>query len=156
VEFVPAPRRIAEDLRVETGARLAKIERTTNANDAPIALMTNYLLPELVPGIERRIGGMISLYSFLEGEYNLSLETAMDFISAREAASAEARKLQVPDGSPLLVVRRVPFSGGRPIESALLLIVADKYEYCVPLKERPPRAARAAEPTFAFSRSENA
>ena len=156
VEHVSAPRRIAADLKVEPGALVVKIERTTMANGAPIALMTNYLLPELAPDIEKRIAGMNSLYEFLESEYNLLLEAATDFISARQAAPQEARKLQVPDSSPLLVVRRVTTSGGRPIEAALLLIVADKYEYCVPLKERPPRAAGSGPATAcAFFRSEN-
>jgi GntR family transcriptional regulator len=150
MDYVPAPRRIAADLKVEPGTRVVKIERTTMANAAPIALMTNYLPPELVPDIEKRIAGMRSLYSFLESEYNLMLDAATDFITARRASPEEAAKLQVPEGSPLLMVRRITYSGGRPIEAALLLIVADKYEYCVPLKERPPRTAeRAAGPTFA-------
>jgi GntR family transcriptional regulator len=112
------------------------------ANGAPIALMTNYLLPELVPGIEKRIGAFCSLYSFLESEYNLVIEAATDFLSARPALPLEAEKLQIPEGSPLLVVRRDSHSGGRPIEAAILLIVADKYEYCVHTKERPPRVTR--------------
>ena len=146
VDFVSAPRRIAADLRVEPGARLARIERVTLANGAPIALMTNYLLPELVPGIEKRISGMSSLYSFLESEYNLVIEAATDFISARQPVPAEAARLAVPDGSPLLVVRRITYSGGRPIEVAILLIIADKYEYSVHTKDRPPRVASRTAP----------
>jgi len=140
VQTVAAPRRIAEDLRVEPGTLLARIDRTTLANAAPIALMTNYLLPELVPGIEKKIAGMRSLYSFLESEYNLSIEAATDFISARGASAAEAQALRVGESAPLLVVRRVTHSGGRPIEVAVLLVVADRYEYCVHTKDRPPRA----------------
>jgi GntR family transcriptional regulator len=151
-ELVPAPRRIAADLRVAIGAWLARIERTTLANGAPIALMTNYLLPDLVPGIEKRIAAMSSLYSFLETEYKLAPEAATDFISARAATPPEAHRLQVPDGSPLLVVRRVSTAGGRPFEAATLLIVADKYEYCVQTRDRPPRAARS--PVSAIPRSE--
>jgi GntR family transcriptional regulator len=141
VDFVSAPRRIAADLGVEAGTRLVRVDRTTLANGSPVALMTNYLLPELVPGIEKRISGMSSLYSFLESEFNLVIEAATDFISARQALAGEAEQLQIAEGSPLLVVRRDSHSGGRPIEVAILLIVADKYEYCVHTKERPPRAA---------------
>jgi GntR family transcriptional regulator len=106
--------------------------------------MTNYLLPSIAPGIEKRIGGMSSLYSFLESEYNLVIEAATDFISARDVTEAEAERLQIPAHSPLLVVRRITHSGGRPIEVAILLVVADKYEYCVHTKERPPRGAERA------------
>jgi GntR family transcriptional regulator len=152
VDFVPAPRRIAAELKVEPGTRLLKIDRITLANGAPVALMTNYLMADLVPGIERRIGGMSSLYSFLESEYNLVIEAATDFISARQALPRESQHLQIPEGAPLLVVRRNSYSGGRPIEVAILLIVADKYEYCVHTKERPPRTVR--RPVFESSRND--
>jgi len=150
VEMVPAPRRIALDLIVEPNASLVKIDRVTLANGTPIALMTNYLLPEIVPGIEKRIAaGMTGLYAFLESEYRLVIETATDFISARHATPAEAQKLQIPEHSPLLVVRRITYSGGRPIEAATLLVVADKYEYSVQTKDRPARTAPRPAPKTA-------
>jgi GntR family transcriptional regulator len=148
-DLVPAPRRIALDLQIEPSESLVKIERVTLANGTPIALMTNYLVPSIVPGIEKRLGGMSGLYSFLESEYNLVIEAATDFISAREVTDAEAEKLQIPLHSPLLVVRRITHSGGRPIEVAILLVVADKYEYCVHTKDRPPRAAAERPPAAA-------
>jgi len=153
VDIVTAPRRIAEELQVQPHERLVRIDRVTLANGTPIALMTNYLLPETVPGIEKRIGGMTSLYSFLESEYRLVIEAATDFISARVAATSEAQRLQVPEHSPLLVVRRVTHSGGRPVEVAILLVVADKYEYCVQTKDRPARAVPRLSPRPAEVRS---
>jgi GntR family transcriptional regulator len=141
VQTVPAPRRTADSLGVAPGTPLVKIDRVTLANDSPIALMTNWLLPEVTPGIASRIAGMGSLYSFLESEYGLVIEAATDFISARQADSREAARLAIPPDSPLLVVRRITHSGGRPIEEALLLVVADRYEYCVYTRERPPRPA---------------
>jgi len=143
VETVPAPRRIAQDLQIGPNERVVRIDRVTHANGTPIALMTNFLLPSIAPGIEKRISGMSSLYSFLESEYNLVIETATDFISARDATPAEAERLRIPEHSPLLVVRRITHSGGRPVEVAILLVVADKYEYCVHTKDRPPRGAGA-------------
>jgi GntR family transcriptional regulator len=139
VETVPAPRRIADQLGVQPGAPLLKIDRVTLANGSPIALMTNYLLPELAPGIEKKINGMGSLYSFLESEYNLVIEAATDYISARQATDEEAAQLSMPAQSPLLVVRRITHSGGRSIEAAILLVVADRFEYSVYTKDRPPR-----------------
>jgi GntR family transcriptional regulator len=144
VETVPAPRRTAASLGVAPGDALVRIERVTLANGTPIALMTNWLLPELAPDIARRIAGMQSLYSFLESEYGLVIEAATDFISARQATPEEADRLQVVAGSPLLVVRRVTHSGGRPVEEATLLVIADRYEYCVHTRDRPPRLSRQA------------
>ncbi len=151
VELVPAPRHIAADLKVATGATTVRIERVTLANGAPIALMTNYLVPDLAPGIEKGISGMSSLYSFLESEYHIVIEAATDYISAREPTDEEARRLQILPRSPLLVVRRVTHSGGRPIEVAILLIIAEKYEYCVHTKDRPPQSASARKEGLAWA-----
>jgi len=139
VDVVVPPGNIAEALRVSPEEQVVRIQRVTIANDKPIALMTNYLLPEMVPDIGKRIQGMSSLYAFLEAEYNLTIEGAVDFISATSASDVEAEKLRIPTNSPLLVVRRVSHARGRPIEVALLLVVAEKYEYCVYTKDRPPR-----------------
>jgi GntR family transcriptional regulator len=144
VERVPAPRATAERLLVAPGAPLVRIERVTMANGSPVALMTNYLLPELAPDIERRIAGMSSLYSFLESEYAVVIEAATDYISARPATGEEASRLCIAEGSPLLVVRRVTYNSGRPIEEAHLLIVPGKYEYSVHTKDRPPRTPAPA------------
>jgi GntR family transcriptional regulator len=141
VQTAPASRRTADALGVEPATPLARIDRVTLANGSPIALMTNWLLPEVVPDIVRRIAGMDSLYSFLESAYGLVIEAATDFISARQALPEEAARLAIPAGSPLLVVRRISHCGGRPIEEALLLVVADRYEYCVHTQQRPPRPA---------------
>jgi hypothetical protein len=43
--------------------------------------------------------------------------------------------------APILTVRRVSYRSQKPIELADLRIVADRYEYSVHTKERPPQAA---------------
>jgi len=138
VRAVP-PESIAEQLKVGTDSEVLRVSRVTYASGKPIALIANYLLPELFPGIEKRIAGMSSLYSFLESEYDVRIDAATDYITARGASEEEASQLHIAVGQPLLVVRRVTHSGGRPIEVAVLRIDADRYEYCVNTKERPPR-----------------
>jgi len=96
---------------------------------------------------------MDSLYSFLESEYNLVIEVATDFISAKGAGASEAATLQVAENTPLLVVRRITHSGGRPIEVAVLLVIADRYEYCVYTKDRPPRTSARAQASMSAARS---
>ena len=86
---------------------------------------------------------MNSLYSFLESEYNLAIEAATDFISAQGGLREEAARLQVPADTPLLVVRRITYGRGRPIELAVLLVVADRYEYCVQTRGPPAGKRRA-------------
>jgi len=140
VSQVLPPRRVAIELKISPDITLVKIQRVTVANNKPIAITVNYLLPDLVPGIETRIARMESLYTFLETEYNVTIEAAIDYISATAASAAEAEMLQVPVSAPLLVVRRITYSGRRAIEVAILHIIAEKYEYSVYSKTRPPHA----------------
>jgi GntR family transcriptional regulator len=137
IESVSASMMIAAELKVPEGGPLFRIHRTALANGKPIAVMINYLVPALVPGIENKAGRIRSLYSFLESEYNVIIETATDTISAKAASKAEAEELEVPEASPLLVVQRLTSSKGNPIEWADLRIVAGHYVYSVKTKMRP-------------------
>jgi GntR family transcriptional regulator len=139
VKAVPAPAKLAADLRIDAGDKVVRIHRVALANGKPIAIMMNYLLPEVVVGIEAKVDKIKSLYAFLESEYNVSIEAATDSISARGASIEEAEELKIPEGSPLLVVRRITYSKGSPIERAELYIVAGRYEYSVRTTERPGR-----------------
>jgi GntR family transcriptional regulator len=130
---------LASDLHVAEGSDLVLVHRLALANGKPIALMDNHLIPELAPGIEDKVGRIRSLYAFLESEYGLSIEAATDYISARSATRDEARQLGIPTGVSLLVVRRITWARGRPVERADLHIVASRYEYSVRTQNRPGR-----------------
>jgi GntR family transcriptional regulator len=139
VSGAQASRSLSQDLQVAEGGRLVLVHRLALANGKPIALMDNYLVPELVPGIESKADRIHSLYAFLESEYALSIEAATDLISARAATREESRALRVPNASPLLVVRRITYARSRPVERAELHIVASRYEYSVRTAQRPSR-----------------
>jgi GntR family transcriptional regulator len=139
VGSVSASASVATDLKVATGDRLVLVHRIALANGKPIAIMDNHLIPDVVPGIEEKIAKIKSLYAFLESEYNVLIDAATDFISAKAATGEEAALLEVLEGSPLLVVRRVTYSGTKAVERADLVIVANRYEYSVRTKERPIR-----------------
>jgi GntR family transcriptional regulator len=139
VKSLPAPAKLAADLKIAAGDPVIRIHRVVLANGKPIAIMVNYLLPEVVPGIEAKADKIKSLYSFLESEYNVAIEVATDSISARAASVEEAGELKIPEGAPLLIVHRITYSKGSPIERADLDIVAGRYEYSVRTTERPDR-----------------
>jgi GntR family transcriptional regulator len=125
VDTVPAPRRTAGNLGVAPGSLLVKIDRVTLANGTPIAHMTNWPLPDIAPDIARRIAGMGFLYSFLESSYNLVIEAATDYLSARQATREEAAWLQIPADSPTLV-EPVEAAGWAPdVGDALAPITAE-------------------------------
>lgn len=136
----PASSRTALMLKISEGSELVQIERVAYANKKPIAVMLNHLIPEIVPGIEERVNKIGSLYHFLENEYNIFIDAATDFITAKIAEEREAELLEVEKGEPLLIVRRISYRNSRAIELATLKILAAKYEYAVHTKERPPKS----------------
>lgn len=139
VETVKPPGKISEMLSVSESEMVVKISRLTLANEVPIAVMTNYLFWEMVPDIKEKTRTMQSLYQLLESEYNIFIDSATDYISAANSDSKTAGLLKIKEGSPILVVRRISYRGGEPIEFADLQIIAERYEYSVHTKERPPK-----------------
>ena len=131
VKMAVATDSLAADLEVPEGHPLVLVHRRVHANRKPVAVMSNYLLAEIVPGIEGKAHRIRSLYAFLESEYNLCIESAAEYISARAAAHDEAVQLGIKVGTPVLVFRRITYARGRPIERVDCQIVASHYEYNV-------------------------
>jgi len=137
IDLVEVSAKVAKALMIKEGDVVVRIQRVQCANDQPIAIMTNYLLEEMVPGIEAHSGGFTSLYDFLETQYNLVLTNAIEYLSASVADFSESQILGVPVGWALLISTRVTYSDNRPVEYAHTRILGDKYRYAVHLEGRP-------------------
>ncbi|WP_422480114.1 GntR family transcriptional regulator [Pleomorphochaeta sp. DL1XJH-081] len=142
VEIIHASVEIAELLQVAPGKDIIRLNRTAIVKEKPLALITNFLLADILPNFTGAIIKMKSLYEFLESEYNLVIDSANDFITAKPATKEESKELEISMGYPLLQVKRISFIKARPIEFVLLRIIGDKYEYFVHTKERPPHIIR--------------
>lgn len=139
VRDVRPPKIVRENLGVKESEMMVLITRKTLANDVPIAIIKNFLFPRMVPDLTSKVEGIESLYLLLENHYHIFIDAATDYISATTASAEEAEVLEVQEGEPLLVVRRVSYRSGDPIEFADLRIIADRYEYSVHTKDRPPK-----------------
>lgn len=137
IEYLKAPSYIYSELGLESNIDLVRVYRIRYANDNPIAITINYLLPELVPGIEQKKNKINSLYHLLETEYCIKIDSAIEKISSVIAGVTEAEILQIPYGTSLLTSKRVVYSENRPIGVDITSIIANKYEYSVYLKGRP-------------------
>jgi len=137
IDHVKANITVANALKIKEGECVVRVQRVQCANDQPIAIMINYLVKELVPGIERYNEQFTSLYAFIESEYHIVLTSAVEYLSAGVADFSEAQILNVPVGSPLLISKRVTYNSNGPAEYALLKILGDKYEYSVYMEGRP-------------------
>lgn len=122
VSRVYPPAEIVNAMGLAPRTEMVCVQRIQYADEHPVGIMTNYIFPNVVPGIEEKELHFTSLYRFLEEEYGIRIDTSKDNISARIADISQATTLQVPVGSPLIYVIRVSFSEGRPILGDIVYI----------------------------------
>lgn len=133
----PATDVVAKLLNIPIGEKVYKIERIRYADDEPTCLMTNYLVPAIVPLLPEK--GLISesLYETLEKRYNLVLNRAVETVEAKMANKKEVSLLHVKKGEPLLNATRVTYDiDDRPIEVVISISRADRFSYTIKLSGR--------------------
>ena len=136
IDVVAATPRVANELKIEPGSPVIKIQRLQIADHKPIAIFKNYLIPEMVPDIQSYAGKFTRLYDFLEEHYGLLIDGAHDRISARSATFEEASMLDVPVGSALIYLIRVCYSGGKIVGSDHCRILGSRYEFEIHMSGR--------------------
>ncbi len=128
IDIVLANAQVAKALGVRQGEEVIRIQRVQLADDIPITIMENYISKELVPNIEKESNRIISLYKFLEDEYGIVLESAVDKIYAKNANFMESEILQIPCEKALICMKRTTYCNCKPITFDDLKIRADKYQ----------------------------
>ncbi len=120
------------DLSAEV-SEVLKIDRLRFGDAEPIGLHTAYL--PLAGGqaiTEEELAARGSLYDVLESKFNLLPAEADETLEATVADEHEASLLQVPMGSPLLLIERTTWAQTRrPMEFVKMLYRADRYKYAV-------------------------
>jgi DNA-binding GntR family transcriptional regulator len=78
----------------------------------------------------------------------IGIDQVMEEISVRPALSAEAAVLDIPAGSPVLLIERSHRSGERTVETGEIVIAADRFRLCYrfPVAAHPDPAAAARPP----------
>lgn len=132
-----APANIAKILDVPVGDKILRLERVRFADDEPICLMTNYLVPEFIPGLLQKGLQRESLYEILEREYGIVLTRAEETVDAKAAKTKEAALLNIRRGAPLLCATRITYDAtDRPVEVVVSITRADRYSYKIKLAGR--------------------
>ena len=136
IDIVTPPKNILDDLNLPHETEVVRIQRIQLANGKPVAIMTNYIPREIVPGILSDTGTFVSLYHHLETKYDIQITSAKDNLSAKVADFLESELLSLPIGSPLIVDRRITYSLEKPIEVVIMIVDASKYKFSVNLVGR--------------------
>jgi GntR family transcriptional regulator len=133
---IVAPPRIAQALRLDPSARVAKIERVRYAARMALTLEETWLPDALFPEITG-LGLTESVYALMRECYGRGPERAVERLEAVPAAAPEAKLLAIPTGAPLMLVVRTSYDqDGTPIEFARDRHRGDRAQFVVETQPR--------------------
>lgn len=133
----PAPD-IAERLRLDSEDRVVVRSRRYLADDRPIETAVSYLPASIAAGtqIEQVNTGPGGIYARLEDAGHV-LDHFTEEVTARMPTGDERRRLELPDGVPVLIVVRTAFdTTGVPVEVCCHVKASPAYvlEYDIPAR----------------------
>ena len=126
--LVSATEVLANQLQIEVGEPLARIERLRQADNEPMSVEVSFLVHRYCPGILTQDYTAHSLRRMLEEQYNIRITSAQQTIQAISATDELAELLTVGGGAALLYIERLSFSEfGVPVEYLRLYHRGDRY-----------------------------
>lgn len=136
----PAPFDVAQELGIDYGAPVYRLERTRIVNGEVVANQVNLIPYEVCPGLEHDDLTQQSFQRLLEDKYHAVVAYIQEKIALRTATREDQRVLGLQPGAPVLVVERMSLSRTRqPLVWAEIHIRPDRYHYVASLW---PEAAR--------------
>lgn len=136
IDKIFASEKLAEELEVNQGELLARVQRIQLANEKPVVIMKNYIPYKNVPEIEKYANKFSALYQFLEEKYNIDIDGAKDKIYSKSADFVESEMLNVAPGTALLCIRRICYKEQRPVCVDQVSILGDQYELEISMSGR--------------------
>lgn len=159
-ERVPAPAHVARRLRLPDGDHLVTRTRyLMSADGSPVQLATSYepaatTAQTPVPFPEQGTFAGRGVAERMQA-IGIGVDQVVEEISVRPALSAEAAVLDIPAGSPVLLIERSHRAGERTVETGEIVIAADRFRlrYRFPVAVQadpaPPAPPPAAPPAAA-------
>lgn len=132
---IPADEKIAKHLNIETDEDVIVIRRLRRLNNEPIVLDKTHVPYKLCPGLLNEDLSGQSLYSYIEGKYNLKINKGIRYIESVVANEEEAKLLNVKKGAPLLYIESIGYlDDGTPLEYYNALHRGDRIRFVTELK----------------------
>jgi GntR family transcriptional regulator len=129
---IGANKALARHLQINVGDRIWRIVRVRTGDRQPLALEHSFFPARLCPNLGRFDLEQRSIYRILKDEYGLVLTRATQTLEPTVANDFEAAALEVPKGSPLMLLERVGFAGdGVAVEYAKDLYRGDRSRFVV-------------------------
>ncbi|MFE0625774.1 GntR family transcriptional regulator [Streptomyces sp. NPDC058864] len=132
-----ATKAIAERLGIEPGDPVTRTNYRFFADDEPIMLSTSYEALATTEGtpVEQPEGGAITGVVPRMDAIGLHITHVTEDVNARAPRPYESESLQIAPGVPVMAITRTYFAGERPVETADIIVAADRYTltYNVPV-----------------------
>jgi GntR family transcriptional regulator len=118
---------VADRLGLEASTPLFRLERLRLADGEPLALDTVWLPADLGAPLLDADLTHTSLYDELAARTGVRIEDGREHISAVVPTLAERRHLEITPTTGALVIRRLGYAAGRPVEWRHTLIRGDRF-----------------------------
>lgn len=119
----------AEQLKLEEGAKILRMERIRYGSGVPICYETATIPADLISGFSKE-EVTTSFYKTLENKANLFPGRALQTVSAMQASEKIAEYLGIKRGDALLRLRQLSYlQDGRPFEYVHTQYVGDRFEF---------------------------
>jgi GntR family transcriptional regulator len=130
LSWVAVDDELAKFFEIKKGVKVLKMERVRGKPNEPFVYFTSYFHPRVeLTGDEDFTR---PLYEMLEKEKSVIAAISKEEISATAADDFIANRLEIPQGSPVLLRRRFVFDQGeRPIEYNIGYYKADSFLYTI-------------------------
>jgi GntR family transcriptional regulator len=133
-EMVPFMTSVGKKLRVCEHDPIFRLVRVRMIDGEPILLETVYLPSNRFPDIEEIDFDKVSLYRAMEEEYGVQVYKVSDYLEPIVINSYESELLQVPTGSPALLLERIACDPtGLPIEYSKGVFRGDRCRFSINL-----------------------
>lgn len=141
-EIVATPPAIARALQMRSGDSTF-LERLAILGKEPVALLETYLSARAYPGLVNVSFEHQSLYEMLQERYGTVVACAESVIDVVRCTSAEADKLDVPVGEPLLRLEGTAFADPKkPVEYFRILYRANRVRFHIESRRKTDGVVR--------------
>lgn len=133
VTWVEANQKISGFFKIEENTPILLLSRLRGDDEGPFVFFESYFHPRI--GLKGNEDFTRPLYDILENDFYVTPAISNERIKARLASLITAKRLLIPQGTPVLVRERfVSDPGERPLEYNIGFYKADRFTYSIKIQ----------------------
>jgi len=126
---ITCPSDVRESLDIRNEDKIYEVTRIRYIEAEPVMMEISYLPKNLFPDLFEYDMEHFSLYDMIEYRYKKKITKGREYIQPMISGTKESKYLNIEKGSPVFLVKRITYSGKKPLEYRKSIIRGDKYEF---------------------------